>query len=147
MSELRHIPVSLKAVAWLFILGGISSLIEVIVSLNYGTVNFNFGVLGIFIGLGLFKLRPGWRTWALIFVWIGLVSFPLGALAFLVLPGPIQFTVFGQRAGNVPTIIGVLICAIGFAIVFWQYRVLTRPDVRSLFSRSVSALRQPTSTE
>ena len=77
MYEKSHIPVSLKVVAVLFILGGIHSVIEVVLDLMQSKININFGVLGLFIGPGLLALRRGWRTCALVFTWIALIFLPI----------------------------------------------------------------------
>lgn len=129
----RRLPLSLKVVAILFILGGISSAIEVFVSLMRSHININFGVLGILIGIGLFRLRQGWRSCALVFTWIGLIAAPIIGLLFLSHPGPLDFSVFGQKVGHAPKELGVSMVLILFIYSIWQYRTLTRRDVRLLF--------------
>ena len=127
------LPASLVVVAVLFIIGGVSSVIEVLLSLMNGHININFGVLGLFIGPGLLRLRRGWRTCALVFIWLGLIFAPIVALLVLTTNGQANFNVFGQRVGGIPDVLALAIVAVVFAIVLWEYRVLTRPDVRELF--------------
>lgn len=138
MEETKPIPTSLKIVAILFIVGGIFAVIEVIVSLMNNRISINFGVLGLFIGPGLLRLRRGWRTCALVFIWIALIGVPIIALLFLVVQGPLDFKIFGQPVGHVSKGFGFIAAAIVFAVVFWEYRVLTRPDVRELFGVTAS---------
>src|SRR5438128_6680105 len=76
----QPLPTSLKVVAWVFLIFGILSAIEIISSLVAGKLSLNFGVLGIFIGRGLLRLSPGWRTVALICLW-----FMFGLLVILML--------------------------------------------------------------
>ncbi len=133
MKDVRHIPTSLRVVAGLFFLSGISCLIEIFVSLLYGRFSVNFGVLALFVGPGLLRLSPLWRTWALVFTWIALVGAPLVGLIFLIVPGPLDFTLFGQPVGQTPNMVGVAFVVVIFLVAVWQYRVLTRPDIRSLF--------------
>ena len=133
MDENRQIPASLKAVAILFILGGIFAVIEVLVSLAHSHLNINFGVLGLFIGPGLLALRPGWRTCALVFLWIAMIGIPIIAILMLGHSNPLDFKVFGQTVGHVSKELGLAIAVILFLLSFCQYRVLTRPDVRALF--------------
>ena len=133
MDENRRLPGVLKAVSVLFIIGGILSAIEVIVSLLHGHININFGVLGIFIGFGLLALKPGWRTCALVFLWITMVGIPIITLLMFCQSGSLDFKVFGQFVGKVPREFGLIIAAIIFLLSLWQYRILTRPDVRQLF--------------
>ncbi len=138
MQNSKPIPISLTSVAVLFILGGISAVIEIIVSLMNNHININFGVLGLFIGPGLLRLSRGWRGCALVFLWIAIIGTPIVAIAimFFAHSGPLDFTLFGQKAGHVSKEIGLAIAAIVFVIAWWQYRVLTRPDIRQLFGLS-----------
>ncbi len=115
MAQLKNIPVSLKVVAWLFIIWGIYSVIRVVVVFNHGAIYVNLGVLGLFIGPGLLKLRPAWRTCALVFLWIGLIAISIAILASLSRPGTL------------------VLCVVYFLLVLWQYSVLTRPEIRALF--------------
>jgi hypothetical protein len=133
MDNSKPIPTSLKIVAALFLLGGICSAIEVLVSLLHGHISINFGVLGLFIGPGLLRLSPGWRTCALVFLWLGMIVVPIAAVLFMTASGPAEFTLFGQKVGPAPKGLGVVIAALAFGLAVWQYRVLTRPDVRRLF--------------
>ncbi|MEM7681529.1 MAG: hypothetical protein AAF288_06210 [Planctomycetota bacterium] len=127
------LPTSLIAVAVLFIVGGVFSVLEVLVSLANSRININFGVLGLFIGPGLLRLSRGWRTCALVFIWITLIAVPLFALLLIAVDGPLDYNVFGQKFGHASKAWGLVIVAIVFAIALWEYRVLTRPDVRRLF--------------
>jgi hypothetical protein len=131
MDNSKPIPTSLKVVAALFILSGICSLIDVVVSLMHN--NINFGVLGLFIGPGLLRLRRGWRTCALVFLWIAMIGVPIIAVLFLTSSGPVDFVLFGQKVGHASKEFCIAIVAVVFALAVWQYRVLTRPDVRRLF--------------
>ena len=133
MEDNRKIPLSLKIVAVLFIIGGVSAAIEILVSLTQGRINFNFGVLGLFIGPGLLALRPGWRTCVLVLTWIGMILLPLIALLMLGHSGPVDFKVFGVKVGHVSQGIAFVMAGIVFFICFWQYRVLVHPDIRMLF--------------
>jgi hypothetical protein len=133
MDNPKPIPTSLKVVAALFLLGGICSVIEVLVSLLHSHISINFGVLGLFIGPGLLRLSRGWRTCALVFLWIAMIVIPIVAVIFMIASGPAEFTLFGQNVGQAPKGLGVVIAALAFGLAVWQYRVLTRPDVRRLF--------------
>jgi len=133
MQKSKPIPVSLIVVAILFILGGISAVIEVVVSLMNSHININFGVLGLFIGPGLLRLSRGWRTCALVFLWIALIGIPIIMIVIISHSAPLNFTLFGQKVGHASKELGLAVAAIVFVVVLWQYRVLTRPDVRALF--------------
>ena len=126
-------PTSLKVVAVLFIVGGILAVIEMLVALTQRRISINFGVLGLFIGPGLLKFSRGWRTCGLVLLWIGLVGFPIIFLIGLTGSVPAHFTVFHVKMARIRSwwvSVGVIPF---FLLVLWQYRVLTRPDVRRLF--------------
>jgi hypothetical protein len=127
------VPTSLKVVAVLFIIGGVLAVIEILVALTHGRININFGVLGLFIGPGLLRFSRGWRTCGLIFLWIGLIVIPIIFLIGLTGTFPTYFMVFGVRVARIHPW-WVLVAAVPFfLLVLWQYRVLTRPDIRRLF--------------
>ena len=137
MEQHESAPLSLKIVSALFILSGISSIIEVIVSLTQGRLSFNFGVFGVVIGIGLLRFSRAWRTCALIFIWIALICLPLVALAFLFLAASVNYIIFWQNVGPGSRVVGAALAGLLFALALWQYRVLTRPDIRKLFGLSL----------
>ena len=130
----RRLPTSLIVVAVLFIIGGVFSVIEVLVSLAHSHISINFGVLGLFIGPGLLRVSRGWRTCALVFIWIALITIPIIGVLFITVDGLLDFNVFGQKVGHASKLFGLVIAAFVFAMAFWEYRVLTRSDVRRLFN-------------
>jgi hypothetical protein len=134
MTTQKQAPLALRIVAALFIISGIFAALEVLVSLARGRINLNFGVLGIFIGLGLRRFRHGWRTCALVFTWIALVFLPVFALLVLGGAHPIHVKLFGQRVGSTSPGTALFMAVAAFALVLWQYRVLTRRDVVQLFN-------------
>jgi hypothetical protein len=133
MNGPRQIPTSLKVVAWLFIIGGWFAVVEILLSLMRSHISVNLGVLGIPIGHGLLRLSRGWRTWALVFIWIGLILLPVFGLFVLSIPVPFTVRIFGRPVGYVSTGFGLLLVVMIFAFEVWQYRVLTRPDVVEMF--------------
>ena len=129
----RHRPTALNVVAWVFILSGLSAGIEIIVALTHNRFSLNFGVLGIFIGWGILKLSSGWRLLGLISLWIGMIAAPVIGLMALSNPGKLEFKMFGIKVVDMSPA-GFFIFLVGvFFFTVWQYRVLTRSDVRALF--------------
>jgi hypothetical protein len=126
-------PKALTVVAWLFVIGGVCVCIEILIGLLRQHLSLNLGVIGIFIGMGLLRLSRGWRTMALVSLWIALLGTPLVAMMALSGMGALSFTVFGIKVAQM-SIGPFLIYAFGFFVLtVWQYRVLTRSDVRALF--------------
>ncbi len=126
------IPQPLKIVAWLFIISGILAAIDVVFALLTSHVSINLGVLGIFIGQGLLRLNPRSLVWAMLFTWLGLIFTPIITVLFLFTPG--NLTVFGLNAGQAPPGFGFILGVAIFALIYWQYTVLTNPEIRQLFA-------------
>jgi hypothetical protein len=97
-------------------------------------ININFGVLGLFIGPGLLKLRRGWRTCALVYLVIALIAIPIITALSLGAPGSgFRICVFGRPLSRAPMEL-VLVIAVGaFVLGVWALWVLTRPEIRALF--------------
>jgi hypothetical protein len=127
-------PPALRAVAVIFVVFGVLALVDVVSGLFTGRLSLNFGILDIFVGRGILRLKPGWRTCGLAFLWIGMIA--AGLMTVMALGGAkIRFA--GLRLHGDSAV--VLAAASGiafFALNVWQYRVLTRPDVRRLFEQS-----------
>lgn len=126
----RVVPTDLKVVAWLFIGFGIVAAVGMVVQLTQKRLNVNFSVLGIFIGWGLLRLRPYWRTWALVFCWIGIIGAGL-LLAFI--PFGMGVRINSKPPGGAGRLLAFLGMVVFLGLQIWQYRVLTRPAVRGLF--------------
>jgi hypothetical protein len=137
--QTAKIPTALKVVAVLFILGGVSAIVDMLIQLTDGTLKINFGVLGLFIGPGLLRLRPGWRTCGLVMLWIGMILLPIFTVAILFIGVPGSIDVFGFPIGTAPAVVVSAWTALFFALAVWEYRVLTRPDVRALFGLTNAA--------
>jgi hypothetical protein len=129
----QNIPISLKIVAWLFIIGGIFSVIEILFALTQSRIKIDFGVLGLFIGQGLMRFSRGWRTCALVFIWIGLIILPIVFLAVLSGKIPAYFELFGTKVTHIPSWLVSIGVIPFFLLLIWEYRVLTRPNIKSLF--------------
>ena len=62
-----------------------------------------------------------------------MIGAPIIAVLMYAQSGPLDFTVLGQKVGHASKEIGVVIAVLVFALSVWQYQILVRPDVRSLF--------------
>jgi hypothetical protein len=113
-----------RIVAFLFVLSGVGALASAIQS---GRFVLSSGLLGIPIGIGLLRYQSLWRTFALIWLWLGLICLPLlGVMALIAMN---SVSAFGRRS---TLLLGAAI-VLGFLFEYWQYRVLTRPEVRRWF--------------
>ncbi|MEO6053936.1 MAG: hypothetical protein ABIP97_08000 [Chthoniobacterales bacterium] len=127
--EKPRAPRQLRKVAWIFLITGIGSAVGMVYRSfsELGLHSFDFGVLGIFIFFGLLNYRRGWRTLALIELWLLLFTLPIlfivslwGLYAVIPNVGMYLFITF-------------VYIIIPFMLTLWMYRVLTKPWIRSLF--------------
>jgi hypothetical protein len=138
MTSGRQIPTPLSAVAYLFLIMAVLSVVDIAVSASRGHIHPNFGFLGLWIYAGLRRYSRGWRTCALVFLWLGFIS--CGCLVALFLfcmvfnaAHVIQFGFTDLKNSEVEFIWPLAVFALFFVLQIWQYRVLTRPEIRSLF--------------
>jgi hypothetical protein len=133
MSEPAKVPNALRVVAYIHLVIGVGCAIRFIVLLFHGTISLQFGILYIPIFFGLFNLRNGWRVFAMVLLWFGLIIFPIIFLLGLSGAVPAYFQLFGINVARVPGWIVSVGTIPFFLLALWQYRVLVRPDVRRLF--------------
>ena len=133
MKENQSIPTALQVVAILFLLGGISSVIGMVIRLVSGSVYIDFGFLGIPTYFGLRRLSLGWRTFALVCIWLALIACPIAFVIGIFYSASTSAEVFGIPFAQVAPIWLSVVSVPIFLLEFWQYRVLTRPQIRALF--------------
>jgi hypothetical protein len=127
------IPLSLKIVAWLLILDGVRAAIETLLDLSHGRVFIQFDFVDIFVGWGLLRLRPGWRTFALVIAWLNLLAALVAALFLATHSGTMKFVILGRFHWSFTNGVLSLLIIPFFAFFIWEIWVLMRPDVRQLF--------------
>lgn len=142
MRTLSPIPTDLRIAAWLFVVRGVLAVAEVIVQAAHDHVSINFNVLCIPIGLGLLRLRRGWRALALVFVGISLIALPIVCALVLAGSGPARFHMFGLPMGTVDRGWFAVAAAVLFVFEVWQCRVLLRREVAARFGGSEVADRR-----
>ena len=133
-------------VAVLFILSGILSVMAVVGALVQSGLYLDWGVLGLFVGFGLLRLRSGWRTCGLILLWADMIGSVVFAVLILGDWGPLirgrwgslDLWWWGQVMGEVQKEIVVPIVGVMFLLALWQYLVLTSRDVKELFAVTVT---------
>ena len=128
-----RLPLSLKIVAWLFLITGIFSAIDIILAIAQKSISINFGILGIPIFWGLLNRRSGWRICGLVLIWFVLIVIPIVFIASLLGNEPAYFEVFRIRISRIPRWVASVVCVPFFLLVLWEYRVLVRPDIKALF--------------
>jgi hypothetical protein len=119
----------LRIVAWIFIISGIGCLVAPFVT---GRIEIGTGLLGIPAGIGLLRFRAGWRIFALITLWAGFAVLLAGAAALLFAQHT-SINLLGWRPESRWAFAAFLVPV--FFVTLWQYRVLTRAEVRGQFER------------
>jgi MYXO-CTERM domain-containing protein len=122
-SAARAFPAALQIVAWVSIWAGVSGVVSLATS---GSGGESLSVLGVWAGIDLLRLRPGWRSALIVVFWL----FIAGEAATLV-----ATVVYGWPPAQV-----YLSVALGL-FFYWQYRVLVRSDVKELFESAEEARR------
>ena len=133
MTNTRQIPTGLSVVSYLFFAMGILALVDIIGGAFMGSLNLDFNILGLWVCGGLRRYSPGWRTCALVFIWLDMIASAIGFVYGFVGRGPVFIKIFGQRYADIPVIWVSVVAVIFFPLAFWMYRVLTRPNIRTLF--------------
>jgi len=103
-----------------------------IYSLADGNIRLELGVIQIFVAFGLLRLRRGWRTVGLVFLWLSLIFDPIGLVLMLLGSGNGRIAFFSMDVVESESLSAALIVA-GFLLALWQYWTLTRPGIRHLF--------------
>ena len=123
----------LRIVSWFFILAGVGCLIAPFFT---GRLEVGTGLLGIPVGIGLLRFRAAWRTFALASIWLGFASL-LVIVAILLSSQHVTVNLFGWHPESRWTYLVYLIPAL--LVMLWEYRVLTRAEVRGWFQRRSEA--------
>jgi len=123
-------PRHLKIVAWAFIFVGLLALVQTIYTLlKQPVVNINFLIVFIFVGFGLLKKRPLWRTFAI----------SCSIVVLIILIANIIFVATGQKSlTGLPT--GILVTfwaqsVIGIAASAYALWALQSSEVRAVFDK------------
>lgn len=126
--------------AWILLICGLRAVVGILMRLTANHLILDFGVLGIPIYFGLMRLSSGWRTCALVFLWISmlmaLVLFSLGLASH----APAHLQVLGARVASISPV-WLSVASIPYLVfMLWQYRVLTRPEIARLFLQPAATL-------
>ncbi len=127
-----RIPLELQVVAVLFLVYGIFSAAGMLHRLVSGDFYLDLGIFCIPAYFGLRRFSQGWRTFALVGIWIGLLTSPIIFLASVFI-GKVSRQILGFKIAGIPSFWSSAVVVLFFLLYLWQYRVLTRPDIRALF--------------
>lgn len=133
------IPRALRIVAVLHLLSGIVSAVGTVLLLLQSHVYLDLGVLGIPIYYGLLRLSSGWRTCALVWLWLSMLTMPVVVLIAWLTNEPAPLRIFGLQLSALSPFSLTVLSIPMFLLALWQYRVLTRPDIRALFPTVTAA--------
>lgn len=128
-------PGSLKIVAWMFVLAGLNSLINTLISFNTNHINISVDAIKLYIGMRLFRRSKSSRKAAVFFVCLDFILIPLAWIILLSTPQrPTDFRLFGYTFGKIP-MAGLLLWLI-LILLFnvWQYKILNTQKTRRFFS-------------
>jgi hypothetical protein len=127
------IPKALRVVAVIHLVVGLMSVARIVLQSTQGIIGLDLGVLGIPIYFGLLRLSSGWRSCALLFIWFWILLAPIIFVLGIESRLPAQLHTFGIAIGSISPIWISVASVPWLALNLWQYRVLTRDDVKPLF--------------
>ena len=136
MSAPTPLPLALRVVALLFLCQGIYAVITIVVCALHNRIQLDFDVLDLCVYFGLLRLSSGWRTFALVLTGLALLFFPVIAVLSVALPQThANVNLFGLPGAEIPHGVVTLFSILWFGVALWQWSILTRPDIVSLFIR------------
>jgi MFS-type transporter involved in bile tolerance (Atg22 family) len=128
-------PSALQLVAWFFFVSGVLAAIGMAHTLLIARhVELDIDALGLWIGPGLLRREARYRTWAIRLLIVELCLAPIATLLLIFQPKPLGVKVFGHPVGTVHLSVALATLALLVGVSVWQYWVLSRADVRALFS-------------
>jgi hypothetical protein len=127
------LPVALRTVGWLTVLFGIGGLLNIALLAMRGRYFLDVSALQLFAGIGILRLRRGWRLYQLVCLWLGLTLLAYMIVSAMTGAPPLTFGILGTTFRDVPpgALLPVYLGLAGFSA--WEIRVLTRRDVKTLF--------------
>ncbi|MEW6743865.1 MAG: hypothetical protein AB1486_14010 [Planctomycetota bacterium] len=131
---LHMLPTSLKIVAALLVFEGLCSATGIIVHAAQGHLRIDLMVFVLPLGLGLLRLSPTCRRFALALLWLQLVSCPVMLILLLAASkGPMDYWLLSFIPFSGPKGVGIVMATAYFLLSAWQISVLLRPEVKGLF--------------
>ena len=135
MKRHRAVPVSIWCGALLFTLIGIVSLADIVISRREYYFPISVGVLGLLIGPGLIRRSKGCRGCGLFLSMLAMLGIPVVVLFYLFGHLSIGFKVLGYSLCEASAVTFLPIAGILYAIIIWQYQLLSRVDTRLFFDK------------
>ena len=128
------VPLDVAAVGAVFVLVGALAAMGVVTGLLRARLRLDLTILALFIGVGLLRLRPSSREWALLFIWIAVIG-SLACLLLLPLTSVTTTTVRldGHYLFDAPRWAGMTMVATTLVVSAAMLYVLRREAVRELF--------------
>lgn len=131
--KLLPTPISLRIVAVIFILSGLTAVWTMGSDLYSGVFSISTTVLSLFVGIGLLRHSPRWRTVALVLLVIGVVFiFIFGVVAIVSNAVPVTWfdlQLFGTKRRAVVTVAVVSLLLLNA----WMISTLVKANVKALF--------------
>ena len=121
-------------VAAMFTFGGLSSLVGTLLDFHRGQFHWDFGIVGIAIGLGLVLRRAWWRSAATTTCELAVLVLLFFLFATLALGAQPTIKFFGMRFPDAPTFASISVTVASLFVVLWSWMTLRREDIRVLFS-------------
>lgn len=126
------LPISLRILAWVTIVVGISAALDIVIAPLFGGMHLNPAVLQLPAGIGLLRRSRGWRTFLLVCIWLGYLGFAVGLLG-IAIRGDIDASFFPDPLNRLGKAGVLAFMGATLAYMIWEHHVLTRPHVKRVF--------------
>ncbi len=134
MNNRKHLPLSLKIVAILGVLAGLTSLLETLGSFMTNHVKINFGIIELFTGIGLLRGIKIWRSIALLVIWITFIATPTLIILHFSNQRELRVKFFGQIIKPLPIEVVITFGVIILVYCLIKHIVLFKKDVLAYFN-------------
>jgi hypothetical protein len=144
MPETPSLPLSLRIIAWLAILSGVSALISSAMVLFHGSIAFDVAILELPAGIGMLRLLREARTLQLSLNWLALGTLCFVFVFRLIASESVTFSPGGKVESETQHAVVNLVLIAVASFIAWEHHVLTSERVRELFKPS---RRRPSASE
>ena len=104
---------------------GVTGLHENILYVLFGAA---YGIVSVYLSRGLRRCSRGWRTCALALIWWDFIMIEFAFVQYF-----LTHKNSHEKTTPIELLLEIASVALTIGIPLWQYRVLTRPDIRDLF--------------
>ena len=131
----KTLLISFYIICTLFIVSGLSDIVNSVwVYMTEKRIHVFGGIFNLAAGIGMLRLRKGWRIYSLVVLALLLILLPM--LIFFLREGvPLKIRFFSLELESASLWTNAAAAALIFIICLWQFCILMHSDIKKMFSR------------